>query len=436
MTPEAMVAIYCFIGMLVLMTLGLPIYITMLVPSIIGLWIIGGEPITMTTATNASYNITASYAFAVVPMFLLMGILAGESGMAEGAYKALRNWVSKIRGGLLMGTIVANALFGAVSGVTLASNAVFTKIALPELDKNGYDRKLSMGCLASASVVSVLIPPSIPIVIFAILTDISVGKALVAGIIPGIITTIALCGVVWLIGKISPYKVPLANITTTWREKFSSLTLLGPILLIFIIIMGGMLAGVFPSTVGGAVGAFAVIIYALARRMGWKMIRNSFREMVLMNASIFVIIISGFVFSRLVALSGLSDSLIIWIEQANLSPFLVMSFIMIIYIILGAALEEITILVLTLPVVFPLLTSLGFDPYAFCIANVLLGQTAGLSPPVGISIFVVAAAANAKASDVYMGSLPFFITEIVLIWIFMLIPQLSTWLPGLMYSGS
>lgn len=355
--------------------------------------------------------------------------------MAEGAYTAMRTWVSKIRGGLLIGTIVANALFGAVSGVTLASNAVFTKIALPELDKNGYDRKLSMGCLASASVISVLIPPSIPIVIFAILTDISVGKALVAGIIPGIITTAVLAGLVWVIGKISPNKMPLANINPTWRERFSSLSLLGPILLIFLLIMGGMLAGVFPSTVGGAVGAFGVIIYSLVKRMGWKKIRNSFREMVLMNASIFVIIISGFVFSRLVALSELSDSLILWVESMNLSPFLVMSIIMIIYIILGAALEEITILVLTLPVVFPLLTSLGFDPYAFCIANVLLGQTAGLSPPVGISIFVVAAAANAKASDVYIGSIPFFIAELALIWLFMLIPQLSTWLPNLIYTG-
>jgi C4-dicarboxylate transporter, DctM subunit len=435
MTPEAWIAVYCFAGMLVLMALGLPIYITMLIPSIIGLWIIGGEPITMTTTTNASYNITAAYAFAVVPMFLLMGILAGESGMAEGAYKALRNWVAKIRGGLLMGTVVANAAFGAVSGVTLASNAVFTKIAYPELEKNGYDKKLSLGCLASASVVSVLIPPSIPIVIFAILTDISVGKALLAGVIPGILTTVVLCGVIWFIGKVSPNKMPVANINVSWRERFSSLKLLGPILVVFLIIMGGMMVGFFSSTMGGAIGAFCVLVYALIFKMSWKKIRNSFREMVLMNASIFVIIISGFVFSRLIALSGLSDSLITWIKEANFSPFLVMTLIMIIYIILGAALEEITILVLTLPVVFPLLTSLGFDPYAFCIANVLLGQTAGLSPPVGISIFVVAAAAKTKASDVYIGSLPFFFAEIVLVWVFMLIPQLSTWLPGLLYNG-
>jgi C4-dicarboxylate transporter, DctM subunit len=435
-TPEALVAIYCFLGMLVLMALGMPIYVTMLVPSVIGLWIVGGYQFTMTTATNAAYNITASYAFAVVPMFLLMGILAGESGMAEGAYLAMRNWTNKVRGGLLMATIVANALFGAVSGVTLASNAVFTKIALPELDKNGYDRKVSMGCLASASVVSVLIPPSIPIVIFAILTDIAVGKALVAGIVPGIITTIVLCGVVWGIGKISPNKIPVTNLVISWRERWSSMTLMWPILIIFVLIMGGMLAGVFPSTVGGAVGALGVLIYALFMKMKWKQLRNSFREMVLMNASIFVIIIGGFVFSRVVALSGLSDSLILWVESLSLSPFVVMTIIMIIYIILGAALEEITILVLTLPVVFPLLTSLGFDPYAFCIANVLLGQTAGLSPPVGISIFVVAAAAKAKASDVYMGSLPFFIAEIALIWLFMLVPQISTWLPTLLYSGS
>ncbi|MFC1945982.1 TRAP transporter large permease [Chloroflexota bacterium] len=421
--------------MLVLMAMGVPIFITMLVPSIIGLWIIGGASFALIQSTSAPYNITAEYAFAVVPMFLLMGILAGESGMAQGAYEAIRKWTSKLRGGLLMATIVANAVFGAVSGVTLASNAVFTKIALPELDKQGFDRKFSMGCIASASVVSVLIPPSIPIVIFAILTDISVGKALVAGIIPGIITTIVLCGIVWVTSFISPHKIPYRPVEVSWREKISSLKLMGPILIIFMLIMGGMLAGFFPSTVGGAIGAFAILVYSLVVRIGWKKIRGSFREMVLMNGSIFIIIIAGFIFSRLIALSGIADALILWIEAANLSPFLVISAIIIIYIILGAALEEITILIMTLPVVFPLITSLGFDPYAFCIANVLLGQTAGLSPPVGISIFVVAAAAKAKASDVYWGSMPFFIAEIILIWVFMLIPQLSNWLPGLIYKS-
>ncbi len=406
---SAWIAIYCFVGMLILMAMGVPIFMALLLPSIIGMWFIGSATFALTQATIAPFNITASYTFAVIPMFLLMGILAAESGMAEKAYNSISKWTTKIRGGLLIATVGANAVFGAVSGVTLASNAVFTKIALPELDKAGYDRKFSMGCIASASVVSVLIPPSIPIIVFAILTDISIGRALIAGIIPAIITVIVICGIIYVESIINPKKVPFMPINVSWREKFSSMKLLGPIALIFILMMGGMMLGFFPSTVGGAVGAFGVLIYAVFVRIGWRRIRGSFRETVLLNCSIFVILIAGFMFGRLVALSHISEALIDLVISAQVPPFLVVSFIMIVYIILGAALEEITILIITLPIVFPLLLALGFDPYAFCIANILLGQIAGLSPPVGISIFIVAATAKAKASDVYLGSLPFFL---------------------------
>lgn len=436
MTPDAWIGIACFISMLVLLGVGVPVYIGMLLPGLMGLFLVGGIPFVMGQATSAPYNITADYTFAVVPMFLLMGILAGESGIAEGAYMAVRSWVSRIRGGLLIGTVIANALFGAVSGVTLASNAVFAKIAMPELGKYGYNKRISAGCIASASVVSVLIPPSIPIVIYSILTDISVGKALIAGIIPGIILTVLLCLTVFFIGIIRPTLIPIADLHLSWRERINSLKLLGPIAIIFLLIMGGLFAGVFPSTVGGAVGAFCILIYALVRRSGKARILGCFRETVLMSASIFIILIAGFIFSRMIVLTGLATSLVSWTQSLQLSPILILTIIIIIYVILGTALENITILIITLPIVFPLVISLGFNPYAFCIANVLLGQLASLSPPVGLSVFVVAAAAKMPAQDVYKGILPFFLVELVLVWVIMLIPALSTWLPGMIFNSS
>jgi|WetSurMetagenome_2_1015567.scaffolds.fasta_scaffold109151_1 C4-dicarboxylate transporter, DctM subunit len=436
MTPNAWIGIACFISMLALLGIGVPIYIAMLLPGIAGLWMVGGIAFVMGQATNAPYNITADYTFAVVPMFLLMGILAGESGIAEGAYIAVRSWVSRIRGGLLIATVIANALFGAVSGVTLASNAVFAKIAMPELGKYGYNRRISAGCIASASVISVLIPPSIPIVIYSILTDISIGKALIAGIIPGIIVMIMLCFTVFIIGIVRPTMIPAANLSLSWRERISSLKLLGPIVIIFLLIMGGMFAGVFPSTVGGAVGAFCILIYALIKRLGKTRILGSFRETVLMSASIFIILIAGFIFSRMIVLTGLATSLVSWTKALQLSPIIILSIIIVIYVILGTALENITILIITLPIVFPLVTSMGFNPYAFCIANVLLGQLASLSPPVGMSVFVVASAAKIPAQDVYKGILPFFFVELLLVWVIMLIPALSTWLPGMIFNSS
>jgi tripartite ATP-independent transporter DctM subunit len=422
--------------MLALLGMGIPIYIAMLLPSVVGLWLIGGFPFVMGQAANAPYSITSDYTFAVVPMFMVMGILAGESGIAEGAYIAMKKWVSRMRGGLLMATVISNAIFGAVSGVTLASNAIFAKIALPELNKYGYNRSISSGCIASASVLSVLIPPSVPIVIYSILTDLSIGKALLAGIIPGIILTVALCLTVWLIGIIRPGQIPAADLQISWRERLNSLKLMGPILVIFLLIMGGMFAGVFSSTVAGAAGAFCILIYSLVRRLGKTRILGSFLETVLMSASIFIILIAGFIFSRLMALSGLANSLVVWTQALQLPPIIILSIIVIVYIILGAALENITILIITLPIVFPLVISLGYNPYAFCIANVLLGQIASLSPPVGMAVFVVAAAGNVPPGEVYKGVWPFLLVEIIMVWVIMVVPALSTWLPNMVFRSN
>jgi tripartite ATP-independent transporter DctM subunit len=436
LTPNAWIGVACFAGMLALLSIGIPIYIAMLLPSVVGLWLIGGYPFVMGQAAIAPYSITSDYTFAVVPMFLLMGILAGESGIAEGAYLSMKNWVSRMRGGLLMATVISNAIFGAVSGVTLASNAIFAKIATPELNKYGYNRSISTGCIAAASVLSVLIPPSIPIVIYSILTDISIGKALLAGIIPGIILTVALCLTVWLIGIIKPGQIPAADLQISWRERLSSLKLLGPILVIFLLIMGGMFAGFFSSTVAGAAGAFCILLYSLVRRLGKTRILGSFREAVLTSASVFIILIAGFIFSRLMALSGLATSLVVWTQALHLPPIIILSIIIILFIILGGPLENITILIITLPIVFPLITSLGFNPYAFCIANVLLGQIASLSPPVGMSVFVTASAANVPPGEVFKGSWPFLVVEVIMVWVIMLVPALSTWLPNMVFKSN
>jgi TRAP-type C4-dicarboxylate transport system permease large subunit len=211
---------------------------------------------------------------------------------------------------------------------------------------------------------------------------------------------------------------------------------MGPILVIFLLIMGGMFAGVFSSTVAGAAGAFCILIYSLVRRLGKTRILGSFLETVLMSASIFIILIAGFIFSRLMALSGLANSLVVWTQALQLPPIIILSIIVIVYIILGAALENITILIITLPIVFPLVISLGYNPYAFCIANVLLGQIASLSPPVGMAVFVVAAAGNVPPGEVYKGVWPFLLVEIIMVWVIMVVPALSTWLPNMVFRSN
>lgn len=433
MDPDALVGLYCFIGMLALILLGVPIYLPMLVVAVVGFWIIGGPAFAMAQATTAVYNITSDYAFAVLPMFVLMGTIAGECGIAEDAYNAVAKWVMKIRGGLLMATIGGNALFGACSGAPTGSTLVFTKIALPQLNKYGYDKRLSMACIASGAVLVTLIPPSIPIIMTCILVDLSVGKALMAGVIPGILTGVALALTVWLTGIINPKQVPVAtDIRITWRERFASLKLLWPIVFLFILVMGGLYAGVFPPTIGGAIGAAGTIVYAFAmRRMNFRKLYQAFWDAVVINAQIFPMIIGGMIFSRLIALSGLAQGFNDFLVSVQLPPLAVFAVVILFYILMGCVMDLIAIIIITLPIVFPILTGLGFDPYAVVIILLFMGAIGSITPPVGMSCFIVAIAADEDAMEVYKGILPFFIVQLALVVLIIFVPSIASWLPSL-----
>jgi tripartite ATP-independent transporter DctM subunit len=431
---NSLVAIFCFLGMLALIFLGVPIFICMLTAAIVGFWVVGGSSFALTQITNGPYNITSDYTFAVIPMFLLMGILAGESGLAKNAYVAVNRWLSRIRGGSLMATIGASAIFGACSGSELASAAVFTKVSLPELDEYGYDRRVSLGCIAAGGGLSTLIPPSVPIIIFCILGQISIGKALVAGIIPGIIVAFLLISTVGVLGILQPNKIPHVDIRVTWRERFSSLNLLWPILGLFILVIGGIYAGVFPPIVGGAVGSAGILVYSIARKVPWKNIINAFWEMVLANAQLFPIIIAGFLFGRFISLSGLPETFIQMIAHLGIAPLGVMALVIVIYFILGCVMEILSILIITIPLLVPILTAMGYDPLTICIVLVFMGNLAGLTPPIGLVGFFIAGLAKVKPTEVFRGVLPFIIVLFISLWIIILVPPLTTWLPKVFYG--
>lgn len=430
---EAWIALGCFIGTLALIFIGLPVFVCILLASLVGFWLVGGPAFTFAQFTNAPYNLTANYLFAVVPMFILMGELTGESGLAESAYRVASQWLSRIRGGLLMATVVGAALFGACSGVSLASSAVFTKVSMPELDRYNFDRSLSLGCIAASGGLSTLIPPSVSIIIFCVIAQVSIGKALVAGIIPGILVTIFTVGTIWIMGIFRPRKLPLINIQVNWKDRFLAIPLLLPIFFVFILVVGGMYVGIFPPTVGGAIAAFGVLIYALVRRVKKQRIIHSFREAVLTNAQIFPILIGGFIFSRFIALSGLPNDLVGFINNIHLPPLVVMLFVMVLYLFLGCVMEIFSIMIITIPIVFPVLTSLGYNPLTLCIVLVFLSNIAGITPPIGMQGFVVASAAKVDPMVVFRGILPFFFVHLGICCIIILFPSLCTWLPSLFF---
>ena len=430
----AWVGLLTFIGMFVVLMLGIPIFICLFAAAFVGSWLIGGPIYTLQQFASAPYHISSSYTFAVVPLFILMSVLAADCGIAQSAYDTAHKWLGGLRGGLLMVTVGAAGIFGAACGSSIATSAVFAKTALPELKKYRYDRSVSMGCIAAGGSLDALIPPNVGTIIVCILVDASIGKALVAGIIPGVVYAALLMITIQLIGLFKPTAVPKIDISVSWKERFSSLSLILPVVFIVLLIIGGMYLGVFPPTVGGAMGSVGVLIVAAIRRTGIKVIGHSFYEAVLLNTQLFPLIISGFLFARFMALSGLPKALLQLIIDAQIPPLAVMLVVIIFYLIIGCVLEFMSMAVITLPIVYPLLLGVGFDPIATVIILVFLSEIALITPPIGMSAFVVAGVADVPPEVVFRGILPFFFTGLVLLWVLVFFPAIAIWLPNLFYG--
>lgn len=430
----AWVGLLVFIGMFIILLLGVPIFICLLAAAFVGSLLIGGPVYTMQQFASGPYHITSTYTFAVVPLFILMSVLAANCGLAQSAFDAAYKWMGRLRGGLLMATVGSAAIFGASCGASIASAAVFSKTALPELNKYKYDPSMSMGCIAVSGSLASLIPPSVGIIIICILLDASIGRALVAGVMPGICLSILLMLTIWIMGLIRPEAMPKLDVQVTWREKIASLGLIGPVLFIILIVIGGMYMGVFPPTVGGAIGSAGVLLIAAFRRVGLKIVADSFLEAVLVNAQLFPLIIAGFLFARFMALSGLPEALMQFIIDAHFPRFALMLVIVVFYLFIGCVLEFMSMAIITLPIVYPLLTGVGFDPIATIIVLVLLSEIALITPPIGMTAFLIAGVAEVSPEVVFKGVIPFFVTTIVLLWIIIFFPQIATWLPNLFYG--
>jgi tripartite ATP-independent transporter DctM subunit len=266
--------------------------------------------------------------------------------------------------------------------------------------------------------------------------DASIGRALVAGVIPGILLTLLLMLMIQALGFFKPGAMPRQKIDVTWKERLSSLGQIAPVIFIVLLVIGGMYIGAFPPTVGGAIGSVGVLMVAAIKRMSPKVIAHSFYETVLINAQLFPLIIAGFLFSRFIALSGLSESLLGLITQANFHPIALMLVIIIFYLFIGCVLEFMSMAIITLPIVYPLLTGVGFDPMATIIILVLLSEIALITPPIGLSAFLIAGVAKVPPETVFKGILPFFFTSLILLWLLVLFPAISTWLPNFFYGVS
>ena len=434
MTPDMIIGLLVFAGMIALVLLGVPIFVSMLAGSFVGFILIGGVKMMVVQFTTAPFSLGANYTYAVLPLFMLVGSLASVTGIAQGAFDAMHKWLGRVRGGLLYTVVCANALFGACSGISVAGNVVFGRLAVPQLERQGYDKSLSYGTVTGAGVLSSLIPPSIPIIMWCLITNMSIGNTLMYGLSAGLMMVVLLCLFIFIYSLVKPNKVPSTKDLPkiSFVEKVKSLRYVIPILLVFALIIGGAVWGWFPSTVGGAVAVFALLIYALIKRVPIKQIGHCIWDAAVMNAGMFPIIMAGTIFSRFIALTGLADGMADLIASANLHRMLVFTLVIIFYLICGCVMDIPSIIIITVPVIFPLLTGLGFDQYVLCVMLVFMCDVAGMTPPIGMNVFAVSNALKVRPMDIFKGCVPFFILDIVCVYIMALFPQIVQFLPKLM----
>ena len=401
----------------------------------IGILITINERAAFAQVATVPFSTTNSFTLAVIPLFILMGSLATQAGLTTDLYRAAYNWLGKISGGLAMATTLASAAFGAACGSTIVNAAVFTKMAMPEMTKFGYDKRLSAGCIAASGTLASLIPPSILMIIYAVITEQSVARLLVAGLVPGFLSAAVYMLGIYIVAKARPDLAPIPNVTITRRERWESLKGVWGISFLFILVIGGIYMGFFVPTYAGAVGAFgAFMIVAAKRKLNGRLLVDTFKDAGITTSTIFIIVIGGIIFARFLTYTGLVSDISEWMIALNLSPIAYLIGFAILYLILGMLIDPIAIMVMTLPVMFPIMTSVGYDPIWLGVIAIKLAEISLITPPVGLNVYVVRSASPVKLrlEEVFAGVTPFLIMDVFTLALLIAFPSIVLFLPSLM----
>ena len=374
------------------------------------------------------------YALSVIPMFILIGFLAFHAGMTQALFDAARKWLGWVPGGLAVATVFATAGFAAVSGASTATAAVFSRVAIPEMLKYGYDPRLAAGVVAAGGTLASLIPPSAILVIYAIIVEESVGRLLVAGFIPGVVSALVYAAIIIVRAKLNPeLGRPIKGFT--WNQRFRSVPGTLPIVFVIAVIFSSMYAGWATPTEAGAVGSFVVFVIALVNGMRWKTLREALLETAKLTVMIFSLIWGVLIFVRFLGFAGLPEMFANFVVGLPYPPIVIMIFILLFYVILGMFMDAIGMLLLTLPVVYPAVIGLGYDPIWFGIIVVKMCEVCLITPPIGLNCYVVAGVRpDIPLSAVFRGIGPFFICDILTLGLFLAFPEIITWLPDQMIN--
>ncbi len=426
------IGIIGIILLLVFLAMRIPIAFSLAMAGIIGIMILDGVPIGICTLGTYPFGFLRSWLLVAVPLFIFMGSLASSAGITSKAYEVAYKWLSKLPGGLAMASIAACAAIAATSGSSVATAGMMGLIAIPEMKKYGYDLRLASGATAAGGLLGILIPPSIILVIYGSITETSVGKLLIAGILPGILTAIVyMVGIATMV-YINPALAPKAP-KFTWRERFRSLTKIWEVIILFMTVILGIYLGIFTPTEAAAVGSFIALIMAFIRHKKPSAILPAFNDTATSSVMILALCMGASIFAQFLTISGIPSSVSELLAQLNIHRFWILVFCLAFYIPLGMFLDTISILLITMPIIFPIITNLGYNSIWFGIIVVKLEEISLITPPVGINDYVIKGVApEIPLNDIFKGIIPFLVMEFIVIVILMIFPGIALWLPEIM----
>jgi C4-dicarboxylate transporter DctM subunit len=426
--------LFMIILLLVLLSIGVPISFSLGISGVICIYMISGWDTTYGFISTTPFNTSASWLYVVLPLFVLMGMLAYSAGINEDAFTIANNWLGRIKGGLAMATIVACSIFGATSGSSIAAAATMGKLAIPEMRRFGYSMKLAAGCVAGGGTLSVMIPPSGILVIYGIITEESIGKLLIAGLLPGLLSALMYMLGIYLLCTIRPEMAPSANARVSWSARFSSLKNGYGAALIFGVVMGGIYSGVFTPTEAGAFGAAVALVLVLMKSTSrFQSLREGLAETSKVTCMFFTIVICAHFFTLGLTVSGIPKALVTYLIGLSMHPKLILIILLLVYLPLGMFLDTVSLLFLTLPIMFPVVKALGFNGIWFGILVTKLIEVSLITPPVGLNVYVIKGILpEVDIGTIFRGCIPFLIMDTFTLAILFLFPQITLLLPSTM----
>ena len=429
---EGLIGVIGIIGLLMLLGLRMPVGMSLLVVGFFGIWVLDDFKAATAALASETFSAASSYSMSVIPLFILMGNIAGQAGYSQRLYESAHAWVGHLRGGLASATILGCASFAAVSGSSVATAVTIGKVALPEMKRYGYSDGLATGSVAAGGTLGILIPPSTGFVLYAILTEESIGKLFMAGILPGLLLTLLFIAVIYVTTLIKPQGSSGAK--TTGSEKLKALGRAAPLLSVIFVSIGGIYFGVFTPEEAAGVGAFLILVLALSsRKIGFKDLAPILLSTVRTTAMLYLIIIGASVFGPFLTLTHIPSTLGESLGHLGLGMYGTLLVIIIGYIVLGMFFDGLALLVITLPIVFPIITGVGFDPIWFGVIAVIVVEMGLITPPVGINVFVVKGIVpDVPMSTIFKGVLPFWLAMAACLLILTVFPEIALFLPGRM----